>query len=217
MQPKGFASISNQKAWDSPMLQSDGTQKNDRKGQFIQTYSGKQFYPTDPQIDDINIIDIAQALSNVCRFAGHALCHYNVAQHSTLVSRNVSERAALFGLLHDAPEAFIGDVSRPIKRILRELCGDAFDKIENKIMEVICRKYVVLVDDEIRAEVKKADDILLATERRDFMRKVNWDWANDKLPEPLPEMILQWNQGTAYYAFLKRFYELTGRAAEDIV
>ena len=83
-----------------------------RKGDWMQTHSGIQFWPLDPRPEDILIEDIAHALSNQCRFAGHCCFHYSVAQHSVLVSENVPAQDAMWGLLHDAGEAYLVDLPR---------------------------------------------------------------------------------------------------------
>lgn len=74
------------------------------KGDWMQTYTGRRFWPLDPVAGDIEIMDIAHALSNQCRYAGHTRFHYSVAQHSVQVSENVAPEHALWGLLHDAPD-----------------------------------------------------------------------------------------------------------------
>ncbi len=91
-----------------------------RKGDYIATYTGKQFYPLDPRPEDVCLEDIAHSLSNLCRFTGHTDTDrfYSVAQHSVICSTIVAPEAALLALLHDAAEAYLGDISRPLKRDL---------------------------------------------------------------------------------------------------
>jgi uncharacterized protein len=87
-----------------------------RTGDWIQTYTGKQFWPLSPLPEDIVIEDIAHALSMQCRFGGHVRTFYSVAQHSVHVSLLVEPQYALWGLLHDAAEAYLVDLPRPIKK-----------------------------------------------------------------------------------------------------
>lgn len=108
------------------------------RGDWIQTYSGIKFYPLDPMPEDILIEDIAHALSNICRFNGHTKQFYSVAQHSYLVSSQINDpKIALAGLLHDASEAYICDIPRPLKNTedferYREIEGQLQSKIWNK-------------------------------------------------------------------------------------
>src|SRR5687767_13374438 len=101
---------------------------NDRKGDWICTYQGIQFWPLDPKPEDVSIIDIAHALSNVCRFGGHSRWFYSVSQHSYYVSLYTRPENALYALLHDAPESYIGDCVRPLKPYLTN-----FQSIEDNI------------------------------------------------------------------------------------
>jgi hypothetical protein len=140
-----------------------------RQGDFIQTFSGGQFWPMDPRIEDINIDDIAHALSLQCRFAGHCINHYSVAEHSIHVARWVfgitgDKRKALAGLLHDAQEAYIVDVPRPLKPYLT-----GYKQIEESIWKCIANSYGL--DIELPAEVKEADNRILIDERNQNMAK----------------------------------------------
>ena len=92
------------------------------------TTTGRQFWPASPDPEQIQIEDIAHALSNLCRFGGHTREFYSVAQHSVLVSQNVPDDLRLVGLMHDATEAYCGDMIRPLKNVLPE-----FKELENGI------------------------------------------------------------------------------------
>ena len=83
---------------------------------WFTTYTGKKFHIFDPSLDEIDIADIAHSLSLICRYGGHLPEHYSVAQHSVLVSNLVPENIALEALLHDAEEAYTGDMIRPFKK-----------------------------------------------------------------------------------------------------
>src|SRR3954471_2936273 len=98
----------------------------------ILTNSGKLAWPMDPRPEDIDILDIAQGLSNQCRFNGQIKTFYSVAQHSVLVTRMVSSENQLAALLHDASEAYLPDLTSPVKRQIPE-----FVEAENRLMEVI--------------------------------------------------------------------------------
>lgn len=168
----------------------------------MHTHTGKQFFPLDPRADDICIEDIAHALSIVNRFGGHSANPYSVAQHSVLVSRICPEEYALCGLLHDATEAYIGDVVTPLKVLLPE-----FKTIENNLWTVIAEKYDLPV--EMPKEVKDADGIALATEFKSLMAsKSPGPWA--LYHEPLKDYrVFPLHWAVAKDIFLARFKELT--------
>ena len=84
------------------------------------TYTGKTYHFSDPKDEDIDIVDIAHALSLLCRYNGATEDFYSVAEHSVIVSRLVSPEFAFEGLMHDAAEAYCGDVISPLKRMLAD-------------------------------------------------------------------------------------------------
>lgn len=170
-----------------------------RGGDWIQTYTGRQFWPCDPRVDDVDVLDIAHALSNQCRFGGHSRMFYSVAEHCVRVSYVCDLGDALVGLLHDAAEAYIIDVPRPLKR---NLLG--YKEIEAAIWVVIAEKFGVMR--AIPASVSRADEILLATEARDLMTRPPNAWA--PMPNPLPQRIEPWTSALAKTEFLARFREL---------
>lgn len=177
----------------------------DRKGDWIQTFTGLRAWVEDPRIDDVRIEDIAHALALINRFGGHSRIPYNVAQHSIMVSEIVPKEHALVGLLHDAPEAFCGDLVRPIKRAL-----PAYRELEIRWAWAIgCKLGIDLALLNLPPEVKHADEVALSTERRDLMVE-GPAWT--KLgAEPLPDRIVPWSWQESERRFLDRFDELGGR------
>src|SRR5208283_3407776 len=142
---------------------------SDRKDHWLITYTGKHFYPDDPRPEDICINDIAQGLSNCCRFGGQICEFYSVAQHSVLVSEEVARqggntREVFHALLHDASEAYIHDITRPLKHC-DEMAG--YRDIEKRVEHAIAIRYGL--DDNMPEIVKLADNILFATEKRDIV------------------------------------------------
>lgn len=175
-------------------------------GGYVTTYSGRRFHILDPQPDEIDIYDIAWALSHVCRFTGHVKYLYTVAQHCVLVSYVCDPTYALQGLLHDASEAFICDVSRPVK-YLAQMAG--YRDIERVIQRTIYRKFGV--SEEEHPSVKLADTRVLFTEKRDLLPvHVKWDWA----VRPLPSKIVPWTCEKVRMMFMQRFLELTDYGKE---
>lgn len=166
---------------------------------WIQTYTGRQFWPLQPQADHIDIRDIAHSLALQCRFNGHCRGFYSVAQHSVLVSQVVPPQDALWGLLHDAAEAYISDLPRPLKRTAPE-----FRDAEERLLAVIMAAFGLQA--EMPAAVAWADDALLATEMRDLMLPPPASWG---LPvEPLALVIEPVSPERAEVLFLARFSEL---------
>jgi hypothetical protein len=146
---------------------------------WILTHTGRKFHYLDPKPEEICIEDIIHHLSLLCRFTGACHNFYSVAEHSIRVSRIVPKELRLSALLHDAAEAYLNDISRPVKY------SHKLDETEHKILDVIAKKFNI---EPHHPEVKKADDILLATERRDLMIHTNDKWSN--LVEPLEERII---------------------------
>lgn len=144
---------------------------------WIETYTGKQVNPLALKAEDISILDIAHSLSLKCRFGGHCSRFYSVAAHSLGVSQmldcetRVTKRAAL---LHDAAEAYLPDVPRPVK-----LSWSIFRELEEEVMMKITSVFRLAgANWEI---VKKADNIMLATEAKFLMASKGDEW---QLPEP---------------------------------
>jgi uncharacterized protein len=176
-----------------------------RRGDWMQVASGRQFYPLDPRPEEIEIGDIAHALSHLCRFGGHVRHFYTVGEHSVRVSRVCAPEDALWGLLHDASEAYLGDVVRPIKKQPEMAC---YLEAEARLMAVICERFGLPV--EMPASVARADEILLATEARDLMGNHCLErWGSLRDIEPLTQTLSPWHQDAVGRVFLARFRELT--------
>lgn len=168
---------------------------------WIQTYTGKQFWPFDPKPDDIDIIDIAHSLSLQCRFNGHCRTFYSVAEHCVRLSYIVPEEDALWGLLHDATEAYLCDVPRPIKRELPH-----YKEMEDRMLERIA--VVFSLPWPIPESVKHADNVMLATEKRDLMAAPPASWELGV--SPLEGVVVPISPTQAEADFLARYEELRG-------
>lgn len=177
---------------------------NERRGDPLLTFTGRNFWPMDPRADEVCIKDIAHALSLQCRFAGHCREFYSVADHSVRVSYVVPPHLAMAGLLHDASEAYLVDVPRPVKRHLRD-----YDGIEGLVMQAIWERFPDEPSWGDWQNIHVADNVLLATEARDLMATPPAPWA--PLPEPLPEHIVPMSPKDAEMWFLRRFRELGGQ------
>lgn len=147
----------------------------ERAGDWIQTATGKAFWPMDPRADEIDPEDIAHALSMLCRFGGHSLRFYSVAEHSVLVSRHVPPHDRLWALLHDATEAYIVDVPRPVKRFMPE-----YDAIERGIQRAVCERFQLAP--RMPDTVKSADYAILSDEAAQVMVRPPQPWSTTTTP-----------------------------------
>ena len=171
----------------------------------IQTFTGKMVDPFALNPDDICVEDLAHALSMQCRFTGHTREFYSVAQHSVLVSVYCDPAIALLGLLHDASEAYLMDLPRPLKysplfAFYREREQAAMDAILDHF-----RIWTAQV--EYHEAVKEADDRMLATEARDLMAPLHPEWRT--LKAPYVRRVISWSPEEAETAFLRRFQVIT--------
>ena len=169
---------------------------------FIITFTKQKFYPLNPRMVGVDWIDIAHALSNICRFTGHCSKFYSVAQHSVLVSEIVPLEHALAGLLHDVAEAYICDLSAPIKH---HPAFTEYRLIEKRIQETIF--LAIGIDPNIPPVVKDADIAMLRTEARD-LELITPDWMIYYL-RPLSEKIIPWDPVESEKRFIERFIFLT--------
>lgn len=169
---------------------------------WIQTFSGRKFSLDDPQPEDVIIDDIVQALSQLVRFTGHCRGRYTVLEHSVRVANILQDELKYQGLLHDAPEAYYGDDSRPKKLLLNAMSGGEYGRACDKIDRVVFEALGVPFPHN--PLVNHADNILLATEARDLMGPHD-DWG--PLPCPLPETIVPVCEAASYVRFIEIFHE----------
>lgn len=137
---------------------------------WIHTYSGRAFDFVEPDPASVSLKDMVHALSHINRFTGHTQNPYNVAHHSVLVSEHVPRESALIALLHDVHEAYVGDVSSPLKQLL-----PGFRVIEKRIMGVVREALGVPVIEP--PEVKLADLRMCLTEARDLLAPCSRAWS----------------------------------------
>ena len=175
-------------------------------GHYFRTYTDRNVDLFDPKTSEISIFDIARSLSQLCRFLGHTTRFYSVAQHSILVSQLVPDEDALWGLLHDASEAYTGDLPRPFKNLPEML---QYRIAEGRLMVTICDRYSLRP--EMPRSVELADRAMLATEFRDVTTKSDLDWIKNECGlAPLPNLKIEpWLPKVAETRFLGRFTELT--------
>lgn len=190
-------------------------------GDWIQTYTGRKFWPLSPRGNDVDIMDIAHALAMKCRFTGHCRSFYSVAQHSVLVSYVVAQmggsaEAQLYGLLHDAAEAYLPDIAQPIKGAFAiwapvTLEGDRswlkFKEVESLIIGAVYNAIGLPAPGvEAFEVVKRADVVMLMTEARDLMGEPPEAWQIE--PEFMAEQVDPLPSELAKSRFLSRFSTL---------
>lgn len=181
-------------------------------GPYLQTVSGRWVNPFDPDPEQLDIADITRALANTCRFGGHCRSFYSVAQHSVIVSELVEQRGgdaedAFAALMHDASEAYLGDMPHPIKH--RSELGAAFKAAEDRLEQVLRERFKIKPD---VPEIKRADRALLATERRAFSAE-DWHWPELEGVEPLDLQLSAWRPDEAAAKFAARYEQLDAARA----
>ncbi|MCQ4274544.1 phosphohydrolase [Stutzerimonas degradans] len=168
---------------------------------WILTRTGQRFDLLAPRASQISTLDIAHALSQLCRFNGHTSRHYSVAQHSLLVASIVPAEHQLAALLHDATEAYVGDMTRPLKALLPD-----FSSIEHGIWLAICERFQL--DPELPACIHEADMVALATERRDLMPEHGENWPCLTGVTPAPWLLPEWTSTHACVQYHSKLLEL---------
>ena len=140
--------------------------KEGSKDTWLQTFSGKKVSVLNPQIDTIDIDDISNAISKLCRFNGHCSEFYSVAQHCVLGTQfamdHFDEDTAREFLIHDATEEYVGDMIRPLK-----IHNPVFETIENRFWSAISRRINVPI--EMTPDCKYIDDVMVTWEKRDLL------------------------------------------------
>ena len=179
-----------------------GQRDASRVGDWMQTISGTMFYPLDPRPEEMDVYDIAHALSNLCRFGGHIRSFYSVAQHSVYVSLVVPQEHALAGLMHDATEAYCVDMPRPIKQHL-----PAYEAIEERLWLSIAERFRLPV--ELPPCVKDADNAVLLAEKQQLLARSPAPWSVNGEPAPIT-IGVGMTPENARRAFLARYAEIVG-------
>ena len=163
--------------------------------------SGEFYSFTSPEKNKFTVEDIAEALSNICRFGGHVSNHYSVAQHAVNVSYDIEPEYALDGLLHDGVEAFLCDIPTPLKALLKD-----YQALEEKHEKELFKRFGLqypMVD-----AVKRADKRAFCTEVRD-MKPKNAHWDSYCGITTYDYKIIPWSHEKAKRKFLERYYEIT--------
>ena len=173
---------------------------------FIHTYTGKTFRPLAPDLDAIDIRDIAHALAMSARFGGMTRTFYSVAEHSVRVSLICPPKDALWGLLHDAAEAYLKDIPQPVKH---QEAASFYREAEAVLQHWIAVKFGLSPTEP--ASVKRADLVMVHTEGRDlFPSGAHVAWLDEGMAQPTRLSPLDWRGAEQW--FLERYRTLDKRA-----
>lgn len=189
-----------------------GTLKTDPRNAWIQMPSGKAVHPLDFKPDDFDINDVAHTLGFTPRFGGKTKTFYSVASHSIFVAEHLPEELKIYGLLHDAAEAYLQDIPSPLKKHYYLDDGSttasfaSFDLVESHILCAIAEKLKLNVQDFCDPLVKEVDLRALATEKEQLMSPPLREW--DRLPYPAYQEQLREDRFRSKHEFLYMFNSL---------
>lgn len=196
----------------------------ERKGDWCQTFTGRQYWPLDPRPEDIDPVDVAHHLAMLCRYTGACRTFYSVAEHSVYVSQivgryllenrtghtpNEARNLALRALLHDGPEFMLGDLNRPTKYSVQ-----GYREIEQLNWNAFCVRFNLHVPDRLDL-IKKADNAMLLAEQAVLMGPPPVPWNPIEVPESMLEHAHElaqrcgWSWGIAEDIFTYRYGALT--------
>lgn len=164
-------------------------------GPTILTRSGNYFSFLEPSLSDFTLDDIAHGLSQICRFGGQCVRFYSVAEHSIYVASLVPDELKWAALMHDAAEAFVGDVPKPLKELL-----PAYKDIERQVEQAIARRFDLPLPMDPR--IKTADIVMLRTEQLQLMNNNDdWHWTFNVQPARISiECMLPWEAKETFLA-----------------
>lgn len=186
---------------------------------YVATSSGRLFDVVNPTPEQVDIHEIAYALANVNRFGGHTKWPYTVAQHSVYCAIECQRRydtphLELACLLHDAAEAYVGDVIRPVKRLI----ASVYRPIEDRVQAAIWQRFGLEIDADVERVIKDVDNAVVMAESAALMiGSCSWNWEG---VDRSPIEIRRWSENGPYNAFMAKFRQLFGeleshRAAES--
>jgi len=170
----------------------------------IYTFSGRFIRPLDPDPEDIFISDIAHALGNQCRWTGHVSSFYSVAEHSVHVAACVPQKLRLTALLHDASEAYLTDLARPIKKAPG--LGELYHEAEARLEAAIAARFDIEDGPLSHSPIKQADEWMLWREAQCLLPGLVLPQAPEGCPMPQC-----WSPRMATEMFHEAFREYGGR------
>lgn len=197
--------------WVKPDPNRYGLELQGAEKGWMQTFSGRRFWPLNPNPADVELADLAHGLGHCCRYGGHCRRFYSVAEHCVIVSKYVEQfngrEWAREALLHDSAEAYIGDMIRPLKHQPEMI---EFRRAEAAIEAAVFARFGIVSTDESHAAVKFVDDRILLDEIQALMADPPMYKASPLLADkqPLGATIVGFNPMEAEHAFIARYREL---------
>lgn len=175
---------------------------------WVQTVSGRKFDLVDPWASEVLVHDVAHALSVIPRFLGHTVGEpYSVAQHCVLVSQALPPGLKLWGLLHDAHEAYVGDVPSPVKQLI----GDAWTELERRVQARVLEAFGLELP--VPVEVAEVDLRMMETERQWLTAAAPEPWPHEAPGvKPLDVRVRPWCRKEAYRNFKESIERLACKA-----
>ena len=172
---------------------------------WMPTRTGRTIDLLEPDSDQIEIADISEALAKQCRFNGHCRDHYSVAQHSVLVASHLPRRHRIFGLLHDAHEAYMGDILAPVKNVMGGILNETQERLDAAIATRyhLPHWYAGARHATLRETIKAADQRALVTEWRDILSITSP--ACPIQAHPFLARVIPWTWHQAHDRFLHEF------------
>lgn len=193
-----------------------GASSPDRKGSWLQTYSGVAYWPLDPRPDEVRLEDIAHHLSQICRYTGACREFYSVAEHAVHVSFLVPAELALHALHHDDAEYVCNDLARPVKYSV-----EGYKQIEQLNEAAIAEALgLAPLTPEQHTLIKLADNAVLLAEQALLMGPPPQPWSPIWVPADMLEhakhrlaqgRVSRWTSARAKRCFLQRHADLGGR------
>jgi hypothetical protein len=173
---------------------------------FVETYTGRKFYPALPRVEDLTILDIAHALSLKCRYGGHTRTFYSVAEHCVVMALfarhlGLSARVQYHLLMHEGGEGYLPDVPRPIKHFFPDLI------VMEKNLDATVREWSGL-DHELPPELKEFDSRIIRDERMQVLTPSGNKWQTDELV-PLGVICQGWTPAVAEVNFLQAYQTIS--------
>lgn len=197
----------------------------------IETYTGRFVDLLNPKPEQICLADIAVGLSNACRFGNQVSRFYSVAEHSVRVAEAIeaalheeaveeslrnghglyerSGQTAFYGLMHDAHEAYTGDITAPMKKTLREVAPFAVQDLQTRLDQAIAAHFGFHYMSLHLPEIKAADDAVMFREAAGlkYSHGIGEHWGNTEYHEPLTDY--GWTPAEAERRFLETYRRLT--------